>query len=323
MGPPLRGRPIVVSLPRAPGTELRQPRRRLDVALVELGLAESRSAAAALIEVGKVLVGGSLAMKASRLVGAGEPVRVTGEPPRFVSRGGEKLHAALEHFGVQSAGRQALDAGASTGGFTDCLLQSGAERVVAVDVGRGQLHPRIRSDHRVTPLERTDVRSEALDVYRGRMDVVVADLSFIGLRSVAPALVSFAASGADIIVLVKPQFEAGRAEASRAKGVIRSPDVWRSTLESATASVRGAGVVMMNLMVSPLRGAGGNVEFLSHFRASERRYPQLRSDIGGAEEPAGPIEVLVDRAVEAALQACQGAQGADSLGSGRAFRGGR
>ena len=286
------------------------------MALVELGLAESRSGAAALIDAGQVLVGGSSATKSSRLVGAGEPVRLAGEPPRYVSRGGEKLRAALEHFGVDPAGTQGLDAGASTGGFTDCLLQSGVERVVAVDVGRGQLHPRIRSDPRVIPLERTDVRSEALDVYRGSMGVVVADLSFIGLRSVAGALVSFAAPGADIVVLVKPQFEAGRAEASRAKGVIRSPDVWRSALESATTSMRGAGAVMMNLMVSPLRGAGGNVEFLSHFRWPEHRSPDFRGGSGAPEDPASPIEDLVDRAVAAAVQGSGSAKGVDSVRGG-------
>lgn len=286
------------------------------MALVDLGLADSRSAAAALIDAGRVLVGGSSATKASRLVGAGEPVRITGEPPRYVSRGGQKLHAALEHFGVDPAGKQALDAGASTGGFTDCLLQSGALRVVAVDVGRGQLHPRIRTDPRVTPLERTDVRSQALDLYRATMEVVVADLSFIGLRSVAPALVSFAAPGADIVVLVKPQFEAGRAEASRTKGVIRSPDVWRSTLGAATGSVTAAGAVMMNLMVSPLRGAGGNVEFLSHFRAVDSRATEFRGCGAANDYPDASTQDLVDRAVEAAQRASKAVQGADG------FRGG-
>lgn len=297
------------------------------MALVDLGLAESRSAAAALIDAGQVLVSGSPAMKASRLVGAGEPVRLSGETPRYVSRGGEKLGAALERFGLQAAGKHVLDAGSSTGGFTDCLLQGGAERVVAVDVGRGQLHPRIRSDPRVTSLERTDIRSEKLDVYRGRMGLVVADLSFIALRSVAPALVGFAAPGADIVALVKPQFEAGRVEVSRTRGVVRSPAVWRSTLESATGSVRLAGAVMMNVMVSPLRGAAGNVEFLAHFRAPGCGASDFRitgtepgeSGVSGAPGEYGEsgesgacgtrVAEMLDRVVEQAARAAQGSAG--------------
>ena len=143
---------------------------------------------------------------------AGDAIVLQGPPPRFVSRGGEKLVAALEHFTIDVAGRRALDAGASTGGFTDCLLQRGAASVVAVDVGRGQLHQRLLADDRVCSFERTNIRSLALDAVGGvRFDVVVADLSFISLRTVAePLLERLAAPGADVVLLIKPQFEAGR-----------------------------------------------------------------------------------------------------------------
>lgn len=228
------------------------------------GLADSRAVAARLIDAGQVRVGGAPADKPSRLVGADEPVHVVGPPPRFVGRGGEKLQAALDQFGIDPAGRSALDAGSSTGGFTDCLLQGGAARVVAVDVGRAQLHERLRADPRVEVRERTDIRA-APDAGE-RYSMVVADLSFISLRSVAAALVALAEPDADIIVLVKPQFEAGRAEVSKGRGVIRDPEVWRQTLGGAIDAMHAAGATIMGVMVSPLRGADGNVEFLTWFR---------------------------------------------------------
>ena len=240
-------------------------RRRLDAELVRRGLAPSREQAHRRIAEGRVLVGGAPADKASRLVETGEPLEVVGPPPRFVSRGGDKLDAALDHFGVDVTGRAALDAGASTGGFTSCLLARGAGTVIAVDVGFGQLHERLRSDPRVVVRERTNVRGLVLDT---PVDVVVADLSFISLRLVAPALVGAnAAPGADVVVLVKPQFEAGRAEASRGRGVVRDPVVWRRVLEEVRSALAGEGAAMMGAMVSPLTGADGNVEFLAHLRA--------------------------------------------------------
>ena len=199
------------------------------------------------------------------MVGADEPVAVTGPPKRFVSRGGDKLDAALERFGVDVRGRRALDAGASTGGFTDCLLQRGAAGVVAVDVGYGQLHERLRTDERVEARERTNVRSLVLDE---PVDLVVADLSFISLGTVAPALLGAnAAPGADVVLLVKPQFEAGRAEVSKGRGVVRDPAVWRRVLAETRSALEGQGAAMMDVMVSPLKGADGNVEFLVHVRA--------------------------------------------------------
>ncbi len=212
-----------------------------------------------------MLVAGAPARKPARLVAAAEPIELLGPPPRFVSRGGEKLDAALETFGVDVAGRRALDAGASTGGFSDCLLQRGAASVTAVDVGYGQIHERLRADPRVRVLERTNVRHFVADV---AFDLVVADLSFISLVTVAPALLGEnAAPGADVVVLVKPQFEAGRAEVSRGRGVVRDPAVWRRVLARVRVALEGREAAMMGAMVSPLTGADGNVEFLVHLRA--------------------------------------------------------
>jgi 23S rRNA (cytidine1920-2'-O)/16S rRNA (cytidine1409-2'-O)-methyltransferase len=235
---------------------------------VRRGLAGSRQSARSAIEAGRVTVSGAPATKAARLVAPDEPVVVAGDPPRFVSRGGEKLAAALDRFAVDPGGVRALDAGASTGGFTDCLLQRGAARVVAVDVGYGQLHERLRADDRVEVHERTNVRDLGAGDLGDPFPVVVADLSFISLRAVLDSLVALAAPGADLVLLVKPQFEAGRAEASRGRGVIRDPDVWRRVLDDVGDALRARGAAIMGAMVSPIRGADGNVEFLVHARTA-------------------------------------------------------
>jgi 23S rRNA (cytidine1920-2'-O)/16S rRNA (cytidine1409-2'-O)-methyltransferase len=229
----------------------------------------SREQAQAAIAAGRVLVGGAPTDKPARLVAGSEALALIGPPPRFVSRGGSKLDAALEHFSIDVAGRRGLDAGASTGGFTDCLLQRGAASVVAVDVGRAQLHERLRVDPRVRSLERTDIRRLTVSDLGGLpAEVVVGDLSFISLRLVAPALLGeLAADLADVVVLVKPQFEAGRSVVSRGRGVVRDPEVWAEVLAMATSTITASGAAMMGVMVSPLTGADGNVEFLAHARA--------------------------------------------------------
>lgn len=223
-------------------------------------------------------VAGAPAAKASRLVAPDEPVHVARPAHPFVSRGGLKLAAALERFGIEVEGRHAIDAGASTGGFTDCLLQRGAAHVVAIDVGRGQLHARLQADARVEVRERTNVRTVTPGEVGGPVPLVVADLSFISLRTVARALLDLVTPGGDLVALVKPQFEAGRREASRGKGVIRDPAVWRDVLEALDATWREAGAAMIGLMVSPITGAEGNVEFLAHVRApGGTGAPALRS----------------------------------------------
>jgi len=242
-------------------------RRRLDAELVRRGLATSRAEAQAAVDAGRVTVAGAPAWKAARLVAPDEPVVVLGPPRRFVSRGGDKLDAALDGFTLDVTGRRALDAGASTGGFTDCLLQRGATAVVAVDVGHGQLHPRIRADPRVTVRERLNVRALTPDDVGRPVDLVVADLSFISLRTVIGALLGVSAPGADLVLLVKPQFEAGRAEASRGRGVIRDPLVHEQVKADLDDVLRRHGATIMGWMESPLRGADGNVEHLVHARA--------------------------------------------------------
>jgi 23S rRNA (cytidine1920-2'-O)/16S rRNA (cytidine1409-2'-O)-methyltransferase len=201
-------------------------------------------------------------------VAADESVAVAGPPPRFVGRGGEKLAGALARFSVDLTGRRVLDAGASTGGFTDCALQSGAAQVVAVDVGWGQLHERLRTDPRVQVRERTNVRHLVAADIGGEVEAVVADLSFISLRTVTEPLLGLAGPGADLVWLVKPQFEAERAEASRHRGVIADPLVWERVLHEVLGTLEGLGAANMGLMTSPLRGADGNVEFLLHARAA-------------------------------------------------------
>ena len=215
-----------------------------------------------------MLVAGAPATKPAHLVAPGEPVELVGPPPRFVGRGGEKLDAALDTFGVAVAAREALDAGAAHGGFTDCLLQRGAARVVAVDVGRAQLHERVRADRRVEVLDGVNIRHLTLEQTGGRpFGIVVADLSFISLRTVVPVLLGpLAAPEGDAVLLVKPQFEAGRAAVSRGRGVVTDPEHWRAALEGVGVAVAGAGAAMMGAMVSPLKGAEGNVEFLLHVR---------------------------------------------------------
>jgi 23S rRNA (cytidine1920-2'-O)/16S rRNA (cytidine1409-2'-O)-methyltransferase len=224
----------------------------------------SRERARAEIGAGRVIVGGAPADKPARLVGADEPIVLAGPRPRFVSRGGEKLDAALEVFAVDVAGRRVLDAGASTGGFTDCCLQRGAATVVAVDVGHGQIHERLRADERVEVRERVNVRGLGAADVVPPADLVVADLSFISLRTVAPALVAVVVPGGDLVVLVKPQFEAGRAVVSAGRGVVRDPAVRADALEAVGGSFEALGATIMGAMVSPLRGADGNVEFLLH-----------------------------------------------------------
>ncbi len=260
-------------------------RRRLDNELVRRGLASDLDIAARLIGEHRVVVAGTIATNSTRMVGSGESLHVSAPPAKYVSRGGLKLEAALDRFGIEVAGRRAIDIGSSTGGFTDCLLQRGAGSVVAVDVGKAQLHERLRTDPGVDSREQTDVR----DVELGeRFTLVTADLSFISLRSVADVIVKeLSTTGADLILLIKPQFEATRAEASAGKGVITDSEVWRRTLTEVLSAMSSRGAATMGVMVSPIRGAKGNVEFLAWLRNGQSGQVALSSAIDAAIGDAG------------------------------------
>jgi 23S rRNA (cytidine1920-2'-O)/16S rRNA (cytidine1409-2'-O)-methyltransferase len=264
-------------------------RRRLDAELVRRGLAPSRERAQQDIATGRVLVGGAPAAKAARLVGPGEAIVVQGPGPRFVSRAGAKLDGALDRFGVDVTGLRVLDAGASTGGFTDCLLQRGAGEVVAVDVGYGQMHERVARNPRVRVIDRTNVRSIDLDQIGEAVELVTADLSFISLRTVLDALLGVLVPAGQIVSLVKPQFEAGREVVARRKGIVSDPDVWRDVLVAVTSAFDERGAAIMGVMMSPIRGTDGNVEFLVHARQGDRSI-DLAAAIGAAIEAVGDAE---------------------------------
>ena len=238
-------------------------RRRLDSELVRRGLSASRTEAATAVRAGLVTVAGRPTAKPSTLVAEQEPIVLARPPRRFVSRGGDKLAAALDRFGVDPAGRRCLDAGASTGGFTDCLLRRGAAGVVAVDVGYGQLAWSIRQDPRVVVLERTNVRVLDVQDLPFRPQLVTADLSFISLRLALPALRAVTKPDGEFVVLVKPQFEAGPEEVGSG-GVVRDPAVWAGALQGIAEASREVGLAPAGVMVSPLLGPAGNVEFFLH-----------------------------------------------------------
>jgi 23S rRNA (cytidine1920-2'-O)/16S rRNA (cytidine1409-2'-O)-methyltransferase len=231
---------------------------RLDLLLVERGLVESRSLAQRLIRAGEVQVDGQLVDKPGADVPEDGNISLKAKP-RFVSRGGEKLAAALERFPVSVAGQVAADIGASTGGFTDCLLQHGAAKVYAIDVGYGQLAWELRQDARVVVMERVNARY--LATLPELVDVIVSDVSFISLRIIYATAVHWLKPGGTVISLIKPQFEAGRERVGKG-GVVRDPAVHRQVLETVTASMADLGLGLRGLMLSPLRGPAGNVEFL-------------------------------------------------------------
>jgi 23S rRNA (cytidine1920-2'-O)/16S rRNA (cytidine1409-2'-O)-methyltransferase len=245
-------------------------RRRLDAELVRRDLASSRREATQLIDERRVLVNGAIADKPARQVAAGDQLLISGPPARFVGRGGLKLDHALDVFAIDVAGMRALDAGASTGGFTDCMLQRGAAEVVAVDVGHGQLHERLGADPRVRNMERTNIRDITPASIGGVVDIAVGDLSFISLRLVTAPIVSVCEPGAPMVLLVKPQFEAGRAEVSRGRGVITDPAIRERVRGEIEQALHAAGCDVAGWTDSPITGADGNREFLVHAIAPGR-----------------------------------------------------
>ncbi len=246
-------------------------RNRLDTELVRRGLARSREQAAELVDAGRVKVHGVVARKAAAMVDPADPVLVVGDDPTYVSRGAHKLLGALAGFGPRGlsvTGRRCLDAGASTGGFTDVLLRAGAAEVVAVDVGYGQLDWRLRTDDRVTVHDRVNVRTLTPDAIGGHVGLVVADLSFISLRLVLPALVACAdqEQEADLLPMVKPQFEVGRQRLGSG-GVVRDPADREEAVLRVVAEARELGWGLRGVVASPLPGPSGNVEYFAWLRA--------------------------------------------------------
>ncbi len=239
---------------------------RADQLLVNRGLSPSRTRAQALILAGKVYAGETRVEKAGALLTEDVTLSVRGEEHPYVSRGGVKLAGALDAFGLDPKGRRCLDLGASTGGFTDCLLQRGAATVVAVDVGYGQLAHKLRVDPRVAVLERTNARSLTTEAIGGACDLAVVDASFIGLGKLAAAISRCLRKGGELVALVKPQFEVGREEATRARGVIRDPELRTRAIEQAADELRSAGLTVLASADSVLEGPKGNREAFLHAR---------------------------------------------------------
>jgi 23S rRNA (cytidine1920-2'-O)/16S rRNA (cytidine1409-2'-O)-methyltransferase len=240
------------------------PKIRADVLLVERGLAETRERARQLIMAGRARVGTTTLVKPATMLDSAAAIEVD-EPERYVSRGGHKLEAALAVFEIDPSGLRCLDLGASTGGFTDCLLQHRAASVIAVDVGRAQLHQRLREDPRVTLIEGTNARDLP---ELPPIDLFVADLSFISLRKVLPSVASRVGPGTAGLVLLKPQFEAGRAEVPRG-GVIRDASVRERVRDEFVAWALAAGWTVLGVIESPIRGGSGNIEYLVHLTSPE------------------------------------------------------
>ena len=234
---------------------------RLDRLLVDRGLAATREKAQALIMAGEVLVDGQKARKPGQPVDHASRVEVLAQPP-FVSRGGLKLDAAIAHFGIEVAGRVCLDVGASTGGFTDCLLQRGAARVHAVDVGTGQLDWKIRSDPRVVVHEKLNARYLRREDLGEAIDLAVCDVSFISVTLILPAVVNVLQPTGELVILVKPQFEAGKGQVGKG-GIVREPELQQAACRRVEDAARGLGFVT-GIMESPILGAEGNREFLVH-----------------------------------------------------------
>jgi len=260
---------------------------RLDLLLVERGLAESRAKAQALIMAGQVRVADQVALKPATAVDTKAALTVD-SGPRFVSRGGEKLNAALEAFDIDVSGLVCADVGASTGGFTDCLLQRGVEKVYAIDVGKGVLHWKLRNDKRVVVMEKTNARY--VESLPEMVDLVTMDASFISLKILLPVIKkwlppsSLRGRSRDVVALIKPQFEAGKKDVSRGDGVIRDPEIHKQVLLDVLGFAQGGGFQIRGLIKSPLLGPKGNAEFVVWLNQTEARTERSRIVGIGAED---------------------------------------
>ncbi len=259
-------------------------KERLDVLLVEMGLAETRSKAQATIMSGIVFVGGQRVDKAGTAVSRDAQIEVRGSTCPYVSRGGLKLEKALDYFGVDPTGYVCSDSGASTGGFSDCLLQKGAKKVFAIDVGYGQLAWSIRSDPRVVCMERTNIRYVTPEDIGEELDLSVVDVSFISLRLVLPVIFRLLKADGQALCLIKPQFEAGKDKVGK-KGVVRDPEVHRQVLEDFCSCAAEIGFVVKDITFSPVRGPEGNIEFLGHLiKQGQGNIPDLAQLVATANQ---------------------------------------
>lgn len=246
---------------RKPKSASKRQKLRLDRLLVERGIVESRERGQAMILAGQVLVNGQKVEKAGALVPEDADIRILGQPMPYVSRGGLKLEAALREFKITVTGRTAIDVGASTGGFTDCLLQHGCRKVYAVDVGYGQLAWKLRQDPRVISIERTNIREINPALIPELLDIAVIDASFISLEKVIPPVLPFLARDGEIIALIKPQFEVGKGQVGKG-GIVRDETARKAVVERIVEFVREQGLEVKGVIPSPITGQDGNVEFL-------------------------------------------------------------
>ena len=251
---------------------------RLDVALVNRGLVESREKGRALIMAGSVYVNGQKAFKAGESIKDGMNIEIRGAKLKYVSRGGLKLEKSLEVFPINLTDKVCADIGASTGGFTDCMLQNGAKKVYAVDVGSGQLAWKLRSDERVVNMERTNVRYLDFDLIQDKIEFVSIDVSFISLKLVLPVVYELLADGGELVALIKPQFEAGREEVGK-KGVVRDASVHRSVIENITSFAYETGFCVNGLDFSPIKGPEGNIEYLMYVSKNGENTNNVTEDI--------------------------------------------
>ena len=249
-------------------------KKRLDVAMTEQGLAESRQKAQAVIMAGQVYVDGQKVDKAGAPVGESARIEVRGKTMPYVSRGGLKLEKAMATFPISLDGAVCADIGASTGGFTDCMLQNGAAKVYAVDVGYGQLAWKLRSDERVVCMERTNARYLTHAEIPQELDFASVDVSFISLKLILPALAGLVREGGHVACLVKPQFEAGKEKVGK-KGVVRDPAVHLEVLEHFLEHAKEANFTVLGLTFSPIRGPEGNIEYLGYLVKGEGQMPEL------------------------------------------------
>lgn len=268
-------------------------RRRLDSELIRRKLVTSVEEAHELITARRVIAGGVVADNPARMVTPAEAVSVKAAPSRFVSRGGEKLAAALHTFNHDVTGQRVIDVGSSTGGFTDCVLQHGAREVLAIDVGTNQLNHRLRQDPRVTVWEQTDIRDVDPATVE-RADLIVADLSFISLKPIFASFRALVRPNGRCITLIKPQFEVTHNEATQARGVIRDPELWRRTIREALAVAEQEHLQCRHITPSPITGTSGNVEFLIMLVPMGESCEQLNQD-------QQPWAEMVDRAVDQAI----------------------